>query len=203
VSLLDRVHGGYVHTRRVRVLCDLMEGLVPQGSQVLDVGCGEGLLAASLRERRPDITVSGIDVLVRPSTKIPVAPFDGKRIPFGDHSVDVVMFVDVLHHTDDPAAMLREAARAATKSILIKDHIREGVLAERTLRLMDWVGNARHHVVLPFNYWRRQQWMDAARENNLTVASWRESLGLYPWPATWLFDRSLHFIARFDIPQAS
>lgn len=185
------------------MLCKHLAPLIPEGAHLLDVGCGDGLLAASLTERRPDLTVSGIDVLVRPSTKIPVAPFDGTRIPFDDHSVDVVMFVDVLHHTGDPAAMLREAARAARKSILIKDHIREGVFAERTLRLMDLVGNARHHVVLPFNYWRRQQWLDAIADNKLTVASWCERLDLYPWPATWLFDRSLHFIARFDVESTS
>ncbi len=32
----------------------------------------------------------------------------------------------------------------------------------------------------------------------LTPAIWLNKLGLYPTPATWFFDRSLHFIARLD-----
>jgi hypothetical protein len=27
---------------------------------------------------------------------------------------------------------------------------------------------------------------------------WLDTLGLYPKPASWIFDRSLHFIARLD-----
>ena len=34
-------------------------------STVLDVGCGDGSLAKLIRDRRPDVQVRGIDVLVR------------------------------------------------------------------------------------------------------------------------------------------
>ena len=54
------------------------------------------------------------------------------------------MFVDVLHHTDDPMVLLREAGRVASGFVLIKDHTQNGILAGRRLRFMDWVGNARH-----------------------------------------------------------
>ena len=67
-----------------------------------------------------------------------------------DASFDVVMFVDVLHHTDDPLLLLQEAQRVG-KIILVKDHFRKGFLAGPTLRFMDWVGNAHHGVVLPYN----------------------------------------------------
>ena len=150
-------------------------------------------------EKRPDIDITGIDVLVRQSTRIPVEPFDGTRIPYADRSVDVVMFLDVLHHAGDPAALLREAARTATQAVLIKDHTLDGMFAGPTLRFMDWVGNARHGVTLPYNYWNRQTWLEAFKEVGLAIGVWRSDLGIYPWPATWLFDRSLHFVARLDI----
>jgi hypothetical protein len=60
---------------------------------------------------------------------------------------------------------------------------------------MDWVGNARHGVALPYNYWSRAEWtraFDAAALEPTTMVS---RLGLYPAPASWLFDRSLHFVA--------
>jgi SAM-dependent methyltransferase len=73
----------------------------------------------------------------------PVAPFDGRRLPFTDRSWDTVLFCDILHHTERPVELLREAVRVARHSILIKDHSVEGWLA-RPLRFMDVVGNFPH-----------------------------------------------------------
>ena len=91
--------------------------------------------------------------------------------------------------------LLREAKRAARKAIVIKDHCSEGLFGYSTLRLMDWVGNAPHGVVLPYNYWSRQQWTAAFAELQLKVSIWQDRLGLYPFPASLAFERKLHFIA--------
>lgn len=196
MSLIGKVHGGYVHNRRVRVLCRHLSDLIPRGASVLDVGCGDGLLARLVMDQRRDVTITGVDVLVRPETHVPVQPFDGKRLPFDDRSFDAVAFVDVLHHTDDPTILLREAKRVARNCIVLKDHTRDGLLAGPTLRFMDHVGNARHGVALPYNYWPRQKWLDAFQQLGLRVETWRQRLGLYPPPASWLFGRGLHFAAR-------
>lgn len=195
MSFLDVAHGRLVFGRRVRVLSDRLARLMPQGASVLDVGCGDGTIARLIGDRRPDLTLAGIDVLIRPRTAIPVLLFDGKTIPHPDDAFDVVMFVDVLHHADDPLPLLKEAARVARKAVVLKDHLCEGPFARETLRLMDWVGNARHGVALPYNYWSRTRWEDAFRSAHLTVQQWEGALALYPPPASWLFDRSLHFIA--------
>lgn len=199
MSLLERIHAGYVATRRARSLSIHLAELIPPGARVLDVGCGDGELTYLIGQRRLDIEVKGIDVLVRPMTWIPVAQFDGQIIPYGDNSFDVVMFVDVLHHTEDPMILLREAARVARLAIVLKDHTCNGWMAYPTLRLMDEVSNMRHGVVLPFNYWSRQRWLDAFSALGLRIGEWKRKLWLYPWPARWLFDRSLHFVTRLDV----
>jgi SAM-dependent methyltransferase len=196
VSLLDSVHGAYVLDRRVRVLTDLLVELLPPNASVIDVGCGDGKLARGVLVRRPDLQLRGIDVLVRPDAAIPVDAFDGRRIPCADHGVDAVMFVDVLHHTLDPTVLLREAGRVARRAVVIKDHVADGWLAGPTLRFMDRVGNARHGVALPYTYWRRAQWEQGFEEAGLSVDVWRSRLALYPPPASLLFDRSLHMVAR-------
>jgi SAM-dependent methyltransferase len=193
---LDVIHGGYVFNRRVGVLSRALADLLPLGASILDIGCGDGTIGARIREQRTDVTLQGIDVYVRPQTAYPVQSFDGEHIPFGDKSVDVCLFVDVLHHTKDPTTLLAEAGRVARKAVVIKDHLREGFLAEETLSLMDWVGNDRHGVVLPYNYWNRLQWDAGFARAGLRLDTWEQDIGLYPPPASLVFDRRLHFIAR-------
>jgi SAM-dependent methyltransferase len=195
MSLLELLHGGYVHKRRVSVLSEWCSNLIPRNASVLDVGSGDGRLARLVFDKRPDISVQGIDVSVRQSTAIPVEKFDGSSIPYGDGSFDVVMFLDVLHHTNDPTVLLSEAVRIARKVILIKDHILEGPFAYSTLRFMDWVGNARHNVALPYNYWTRAAWHCVFDKLGLTISSWESNLKLYGFPVDRFFGRSLHFIA--------
>ena len=199
ISVVDLVHDSFVHNRRVRVLCKHLAAVMPQNARVLDVGSGDGLLASMLMARRPDLRIEGIDIGVREKTHIPVTAFDGNKIPFPDRSFDVVMFVDVLHHTNDPEVLLREAKRVASHAVVIKDHTRDGFLAGITLRFMDRVGNMRHSVPLPYNYWPRKRWMEAFEKLGFSIDNWIGRLGLYPIPANWLFDRSLHFVARLDV----
>src|SRR5689334_12831224 len=96
MKLVENIHGSYVHRRRVRVLSKHIAPLLPPSAAVLDVGCGDGELAALIAQHRPDVTLSGIDISARRNAAIPVTEFDGRRIPHPDKSFDVMMFVDVL-----------------------------------------------------------------------------------------------------------
>lgn len=195
------IHGRLVHSRRVRTLAAHFAEMIPHGHAVLDVGCGDGLIDELIVERRPDLEVAGVDVLVRSDARIPVTPYDGRHLPFGDGSWDTVLFCDVLHHTDDPVTLLREAARIARHRVIIKDHTVEGALARPTLRLMDVVGNVPHGVRLTYNYLTPGQWDDAFRLSGLRREEIRRELKLYPrWPDK-VFGRSLHFLARCEIEE--
>jgi SAM-dependent methyltransferase len=182
------------------VLSTRLASVIPPDARILDVGCGSGALARRLMEERKDVQIRGLDVLRREDAEIPVDLFDGRSLPHPDRSFDGVLFVDVLHHTDDPLSLLREAARVSSRCVIIKDHLLRGLFARVTLRGMDWVGNARHGVALPYNYWRPEQWERAFEEAGLHVEVWEPRLGLYPAPAAWIFERSLHFLARLARP---
>ncbi|HVI07960.1 MAG TPA: class I SAM-dependent methyltransferase [Candidatus Binatia bacterium] len=189
------LHEKLVWNRRVEVLAGWFAELLPQGVRVLDIGCGNGLISAALLAQRPDLRVEGIDVLPRTLTHIPVQIFDGTHIPFPDAAFDVALFSDVLHHTIDPSVLLREARRTASQYVLIKDHYREGIAANSRLRFMDWVGNARFGVALPYNYWSEREWRAAWAESGLQPERIVTKLGLYPKVADWIFGAKLHFIA--------
>lgn len=191
--MLGAVHGKLVFGRRIRRLAGALAERLPANARVLDVGCGSGDLAALVMQMRPDVAIEGIDVLVRPGTAIPVHEYDGEHIPFPDNSFDAAIVIDVLHHTDDPHLVLAEISRVAPV-VIVKDHLRNGVFAGTTLRFMDWVGNAAHGVRLPYNYLSRREWTRIWQELDLTTSAFATRLSLYPRPASWLFDRGLHFV---------
>jgi SAM-dependent methyltransferase len=198
MAVWGRLHQTCIFPRRVRRLAALLAGIVPSG-RVLDVGCGDGLIDSQLLALRPDLQLEGTEVLLRPRPSIPVMQFDGQHLPYGDSSFDSVLFVDVLHHTLDPMALLREARRVTKRWLIIKDHLLEGWLAGTRLRLMDYVGNAHHGVSLPYNYWRQHEWQSAERDLALTRSAESRAMRLYPWPADRIFDAGLHFLARFEV----
>jgi len=190
------MHHNWVHQRRVKVLAAHFARIIPaDASRALDVGCGDGRLAHEIQRLRPALFIQGLDVLVRPNAAIPVAVFDGSHLPFERANFDIVMFADVLHHTEEPRVLLREAARVARLGVALKDHLNQGILSHATLSLMDWVGNASKGVALPYNYWRPQQWTAAFKELGLRPVVWETKLGLYRAPVNLLFERSLHFLA--------
>lgn len=193
------LHKSLVFDRRSRVLADQASALLPSGASVLDVGCGDGTIASVILQRRSDISIRGIDVLIRPKTKIPVDPFDGVHMPCGDKTFDVVSFIDVLHHTNDPIILLNEAKRVARSAIVVKDHTMDGMLAYKTLRFMDWIDNAPHGVVLPYNYWPESKWRLTFEAIGLRITRWLPQLGLYPFPASLIFERGLHFVAMLAV----
>jgi SAM-dependent methyltransferase len=196
LRMVGATHDKLVHDRRVRALADAIAPLIAPQWTVLDVGCGDGRLAALIREQVAGIRIEGYDLKVRPDTAIPVRSFDGRSIPEAERSVDAVMMVDVLHHTEDPTILLREAARVARKAIVLKDHRLSRPLAGPTLRFMDWVGNRPHGVVLPYNYWPEPRWREAWAALGLHIDHYQTRIGLYPGPARWLFEHGLHFVAR-------
>lgn len=193
---LERVHDRYVFRRRCRVLADVVAPLLSPNAEAFDVGCGDGTVAAAIASRRPDVSIRGFEVAVRPTCAIPAEQFDGRTLPAGDGSADSALLIDVLHHATNPAELMAEAKRVARKEVVIKDHLLEGLGAHRTLVFLDRVGNARYGVDLPYRYFQRSEWHRLFADTGLRIAAWQEQLGLYPLPLRPFFERSLHFVAR-------
>jgi SAM-dependent methyltransferase len=202
--LLGKIHGRLVHRRRVRVIADVLARWLPEQGLVIDVGCGDGLVAAQIHARRPGLRIEGYDVLARADAAIPVHRFDGRRLPLADRAVDAVLLVDVLHHCESPGEMLKEAMRVSRGTVLVKDHRLSHPGARALLTAMDWVGNRPHGVVLPYNYWDEKAWREAWAELGLHPSRYQAHLGLYPFPFSLLLDSGLHFAAALErIPPAS
>jgi SAM-dependent methyltransferase len=198
MSLLDRAHESLIYGRRVRRLSEHLSGLIPDSCSVLDVGSGDGKLAWSLSKRRPDLRIEGVDVLPRKKTWLPIGRFDGKTLPYAASSFDAVMLIDVLHHAQEPLALLREAVRVSRNWLIVKDHVRKGLSSTLRLRLMDYVGNAGRGVALPYKYVSAKEWNEFQQALNLKLRVKKDTLGLYPGPVDYIFGSGLHFIALYE-----
>lgn len=189
------LHRTTVLNRRTQRLVVALDQIIPGGSSVLDVGCGNGEIGAAIGGNAKR-SVLGIETRPRSSCKIPSVVYDGFDLPVKTKSVDWVMFVDVLHHVVDPAHVLADACRVARDGLIIKDHYGDTGWARGVLRVMDWFGNRHLNVDLQANYLSREQWATLWEGNQLHVDALSESLDLYPGFAKPLFENGLHFVAR-------
>ena len=91
--------------------------LVPPGSRVLDLGCGDGALLDHLQRTRGcsgyGIEISDADVLacVKRGVNVIQLNLDEGLSMFDDDSFDVVLQIDTLQHLRNTEVMLRETAR--------------------------------------------------------------------------------------------
>ena len=103
---------------------ELIAELVPTGSRVLDLGCGNGELLAYLQAERGctgyGIEIDDANVLACARLGVDVIQLnleDGLAI-FEDRSFDVVLQLETLQHLRNTEKMLRETARVGRIGIL-------------------------------------------------------------------------------------
>jgi len=193
--LTQKLHDKFVYDRRMNLLSDIISSQLHDGEKVLDIGCGDGKIDYLIMQKK-NVKIHGVDVLLRDKRYIPVEEYDGKLLPFNDDSFDVVIFIDVLHHIENQIDILTEAKRVAREIIIIKDHLLKGVLANATLKFMDYFGNAHYGVALTYNYLDKTTWESIFIKLDLDPKIWVDKLNLYPFPFNLLFDRKLHFVTN-------
>ena len=98
--------------------------LVPLGSRVLDLGCGDGELLAYLQTNRQctgyGIEIDDANVLacVKRGVNVIQLNLDEGLALFDDTSFDVVLQIDTLQHLRNAQVMLRETARVGRLGIV-------------------------------------------------------------------------------------
>jgi methionine biosynthesis protein MetW len=98
--------------------------MIPEGSHVLDLGCGDGALLAHLKTARGctgygvEINDDDVHACIQRGVNVIQANLDEGLSMFRDQSFDVVLQIDTLQHLRNAEVMLRETARVGQLGIV-------------------------------------------------------------------------------------
>jgi methionine biosynthesis protein MetW len=103
---------------------NIIASLVPTGSRVLDLGCGDGTMLAHLREQRScsgygiELADANVHACVQRGIDVIQLNLEEGLALFDDSSFDVVLQLDTLQNLRNTENMLRETARVGRIGIV-------------------------------------------------------------------------------------
>ena len=153
-------------------------------AQALEVGCGEGVIAAKLHRRFGEVVALDLpDAGLRADWR----RYDGPRflhasaheLPFDDDQFDVVVAAEVLEHLPDPVKGLHEMARVGRRHLVLSVP-REPIFRSCNLiagRYVRDLGNTPGHL----NHWSKRGFVRFVSQ----VAEVRDVSSPFPWTTVW------------------
>jgi SAM-dependent methyltransferase len=186
-AFADFLHRRAGDLRDARVVDGVVSLAVSAGGSMLDIGCSDGRVAARVAAALGIDDVRGVDVQLQPDPAIPVVEYDGLKLPFDDASFDLITIVDVLHHADDPRAVLREAVRVLVPEgrLVVKDHLRLGAWSNTVLYAMDTASNFGIHARAGGRYLSVAEWVEvvSSASGRIEAMVWPFQVHDLPWRA--------------------
>jgi ubiquinone/menaquinone biosynthesis C-methylase UbiE len=121
---------------------------IGEASKVADVGTGTGFVAAGIAPRVE--RVAGIDnaPAILGASNVDLVVGESSQLPLEDGAVDAAFANIVLHHAEDPAAMLREMTRVVRPggTVVITDEVAHPYAWMREEHADVWLGFDEHRV---------------------------------------------------------
>lgn len=157
------------------------------GTSLLDVGCGNGLISKMSQALFPEIQLLDISNYVSPEVDLPFLRCEeGRPLPVSK-GYDTVLLLMALHHSSDPAALLREAWRVTRRRLIIIESV-FGVYTPPPVGVyelfqfeerdqldyaifVDWLYNKVLHddIPVPYNFTTPDRWRQVFVDHHLPL----------------------------------
>ncbi len=105
---------------RATDLANKVQPYLNKGERILDIGPASCTVTETLIKRGLDIIPLDVENFSIIDEVLPIL-YDGDKMPFKDDQFDTSMILFVLHHTPDPAEVLKEAKRVSKKILVFED----------------------------------------------------------------------------------
>ncbi len=173
-------------THRANIICSQITTFL-DGDSLLDIGCGNGLIANLLRDRFKTIQLLDVVEYVPKALNLPFKLYEeGQRLPI-TNSFDTVLLLTVLHHSNDPVELLKLAWGATKRRLIIIEsvvgvHKEESAAKYELVNLpdsdqvayaafVDWFYNRVLHdnVPVPYNFTTPEKWQSIFLQYNMRL----------------------------------
>lgn len=153
------------------------------GARVLDLGAGEGYVGDVVAESL-GVAVTGVDVARFGDGRRSVDLYDGRSLPCASGRFDATLVVFVLHHAEDPVAVLREAVRVTDGPVVVLETVwragwQKGWL-EGVDRLVNRVRSGAAMREEPLDIRSNAGWLGVFAREGLSVRHTETFRGLHP-----------------------
>ena len=107
--------------------------------QLLEIGSGPGSVLQEFRAANYQIDALDVADSSYSDALKPIL-YNGQSMPFRDHQYEAALLLTVLHHIEDPEAVLLEAGRVAKRVIIIED-VYESAWQRKYTKVADSITN--------------------------------------------------------------
>jgi len=154
--------------------------LIPDGSHVLDFGCGNMFTVIQLLNHRPNIKVTGVDIIrdqnlsddILQDKRLEFIISTTKALPFEENSFDIVIALATLHHTPDPEYFLTELKRVVKKggAVILVEEMAINLLDKIYISVEDWLLNKmKEGVPVPLNFRYHSHYLKEFEKQGLEI----------------------------------
>ena len=183
----------YQNNRLIRADRDIITSIIPPGSHVLDLGCGDGGLLAELVKNK-QVVGRGVDIDERNlihgierGLSVCLGDLDEGLADYPDNSYDYVILNQTLQVITKPETVLREMLRVGKYAIVGFPNYGHWLLRLRFLfngrvpkskaMPFEWYNTPNIHplTVLDFKRYCQSEHISIIREEYLMLGKWRDS----------------------------
>ena len=152
---------------RARLIAKSFNRELVTGSEILDIGCGTGVVLKELANIFPFKKMMGCDIENYLITDIPFKiQKDSSILPFKNNQFDIAMFNDVLHHIpfEEQKILINESVRVSKKVIIFE------LLPKPINKLGDYLLNKIHNpnMYIPFTYRTVSGWKNVFSKDGIS-----------------------------------